>query len=358
VGDRVALLVGTRKGAFVLESDPARTDWSVRGPLCEGMPIHDVVHDAATGRTYAAGGSPWYGATVFASDDLLATWTQSSAGLSYPDGQDPVTTVWSLQPVNGSVFAGVEPAGLFRSDDAGANWRHVEGLTNHPSRPEWQPGNGGLCLHTIVPHPTDHDRMWVGISAVGVFETRDGGATWQTRNKGIRADFIPGPPPEFGHCVHKMAMAAGEPEHLYQQNHCGMYRSTDGGATWEEITGTLPSDFGFVVGAHPRDPSTAWVIPLEPPEQGRTMPAGRAAVWRTRDGGDSWQRFDDGLPQDHAHLGVLREAMGVDRLDPAGVYFGTSSGSLFASADEGASWRRIAADLPAIWSVDAVVLPS
>src|SRR5262245_17451444 len=187
MGGRVALLVGTRKGAFVLESDDGRRAWSVRGPLCEGMPIHDVIHDSATGRTYAAGGSPWYGATVFASDDLLATWTQSSAGLAYEAGSDPVTTVWNLAAANGSLYAGVEPAGLFRSDDQGATWQHVEGLTAHPSRPEWQPGNGGLILHTIIPDPTDHDHLWVGISSVGVFETRDHGASWQTRNKGIRA---------------------------------------------------------------------------------------------------------------------------------------------------------------------------
>ena len=177
MGDRVALLVGTRKGAFVLDSDARREEWSIRGPLCDGTPIHDVIHDAATGRTYAAGGSPWYGGTVFASDDLLATWTQSSAGLAYEAGTDPITTVWNLARANGTLYAGVEPAGLFRSADRGATWEHVRGLTEHPSRPEWQPGNGGLILHTIVPHPTDHDRLWVGISSVGVFETRDGGAT-------------------------------------------------------------------------------------------------------------------------------------------------------------------------------------
>ncbi len=355
--DRVALLVGTRKGAFVLESDSRRETWSIRGPLCEGTPIHDVTHDARTGRTYAAGGSPWYGPTVFASDDLLASWTQSSAGIAYPADETAIKTVWSVVPVDGAVYAGVEPAGLFRSDDGGATWNHVNGLRDHPSRPAWQPGAGGLCLHTIVPDPTDHARMWVGISAVGVFETRDGGASWATRNAGVRADFIPGPPPEFGQCVHKFAHAQGEGDLLYQQNHCGVYRSRDGGITWQEITGALPSEFGFVLGVHPRDPLTAWVIPLTKPEQGRTMPDGAAAVWRTRDGGDSWERQAGGLPQEHAHVGVLREAMGIDRLDPAGVYFGTSSGSLFASNDEGVSWRRIAEDLPAIWSVDPVVLP-
>ena len=357
MADRVVLLVGTRKGAFVFESDAARERWSIRGPLCEGMPIHDVSFDQATGRTFAAGGSPWYGATVFTSDDLLETWTQSSAGLAYPADEEAIRTVWSVVPANGAIYAGVEPAGLFRSDDGGASWRHVQGLRDHPSRPEWQPGAGGLCLHTIVPDPADQSRMWVGISAVGVFETRDGGTSWVTRNSGVRAGFIPGPPPEFGQCVHKFAHAPGTAELLYQQNHCGVYRSSDGGTTWQEITGALPSEFGFVMGVHPRDPRTAWVIPLSKPEEGRTMPHGAAAVWRTRDGGDSWERHGDGLPQEHAYIGVLREAMGVDRLDPAGVYFGTSSGALFASNDEGASWRRIAEDLPGIWSVDAVVVP-
>ncbi len=275
MGDRIALLVGTRKGAFVLESDARRQDWSVRGPLCEGMPIHDIVHDPATGRTYAAGGSPWYGATVFASDDLLRTWTQSSAGLAYDAGSDPVTTVWSLAPANGTLYAGVEPAGLFRSTDRGATWEHVTGLTEHPSRPEWVPGNGGLILHTIVPHPTDHDRLWVGISSVGVFETHDGGASWATRNQGVRADFYPGPPPEFGQCVHKFTLAAGEPEHLYQQNHCGMYRSLDGG-------GDVAGDHGLAaVGLRVRHGS-----PSARPEGGLDHPAESAgqgphdARWR------------------------------------------------------------------------------
>ncbi len=232
----------------------------------------------------------------------------------------------------------------------------MTGLTDHPSRDQWQPGNGGLCLHTIVPHPTDAERMWVGISAVGVFETRDGGETWATRNRGVRADFNPERYPEFGQCVHKMVMAAGEPEVLYQQNHCGVYRSDDGGQAWHEITEGLPSEFGFPMAAHPRDPATAWVIPLNAADEGRFVPEARAAVWRTGDRGATWERFDGGLPTQDAWLGVLREAMAVDRLDPAGVYFGTSTGELYASADEGETWEVAAAHLPPIWSVEAVVL--
>jgi hypothetical protein len=232
----------------------------------------------------------------------------------------------------------------------------VAGLTNHPSRPEWQPGAGGLCLHSIVPHPTDPARMWVGISAVGTFETGDGGETWEARNRGVRADFMPDPYPELGQCVHKLVMAADGGEHLYQQNHCGVYRSMDGGRQWEEITAGLPSQFGFPMAAHPRDPLTAWTIPLNGDDRGRYMPDASAAVWRTHDGGDTWARAGEGLPQRNAYLGVLREAMSVDRLDPVGVYFGTSTGALYGSVDEGRSWFVVAEHLPPIWSVEAAVL--
>ena len=227
---------------------------------------------------------------------------------------------------------------------------------NHPTRPTWQPGAGGLILHTIVPHPTDVDRAWVGISAVGVFETRDGGASWEPRNRGVRADFYPDPHPETGQCVHKLAAAAGEPETLYQQNHCGVYRSDDGGVQWEEITPGLPSQFGFPLVTHPRDPDTAWVIPLNGDDRGRYLPDASAAVWRTRDRGRSWLRSAAGLPQNDAYLTVLREAMARDTLDPVGIAFGTETGQLWHSPDEGASWRQIARDLPPIWSVEAVVL--
>lgn len=353
---RVLLLVGTRKGAFIAESDAGRRAWTIRGPYCEGWPVHDVSVDGATGRVFAAAGSPWFGPAVWWSDDLGATWSHSSAGLTYGDDGPKIPSVWNVTAGHGAVYAGVEPAGLFRSADGGATWEHVAGLTAHPSRPEWQPGNGGLILHTIVPHAADPQRMWVGISAVGTFETRDGGATWATRNRGVRADFVPGPPPEFGQCVHKIVAAAGEPETLYQQNHCGVYRTDDGGQQWTEITAGLPSDFGFAMVAHPRDPATAWVIPHTPPDQGRYMPDAAAAVWRTRDRGASWERLAAGLPQEHAYVGVLREAMAVDRLDPVGVTFGTSGGELWTSADEGASWHQVAAHLPDVWSVEALVL--
>jgi photosystem II stability/assembly factor-like uncharacterized protein len=354
---RSLVLVGTSKGAFILESDADRRDWSIRGPLCDGWPVHDISVEPGTNALLAGAGSPWFGPAVWRSDDLGETWTHSSEGLTYGDAGPKVATVWNVTAGLDGIYAGVEPAGLFRSTDKGNTWAHVAGLTNHPSRPEWGPGAGGLILHTNVPHPTDAQRMWVGISAVGVFETRDGGASWQTRNRGVRAEFNPENRfPEFGQCVHKLVMAADGGELLYQQNHCGVYRSTDGGAQWQEITGDLPSDFGFVMTAHPRDPKTVWNIPLTDPQEGRLMPGAAAAVWRTHDGGDTWIRSGDGLPQQDAYVGVLREAMAHDDRDPVGVYFGTSTGQLYASADEGRSWARIADNLPPIWSVEALAV--
>lgn len=354
--ERCVLLIGTPKGAFLLEGDAARRDWLRRGPLCEGWPIYDISVEPGTNALLAAGGSPWWGPAVWRSEDLGETWTHSSDGLTYGDDGPKITRVWNVTATRDAIYAGVEPAGLFRSHDQGRTWTHVEGLTAHPSRPEWGPGAGGLILHTIVPHPTDPARMWVGISAVGVFETQDGGATWATRNRGVRADFHPEKYPEFGQCVHKLVLASDGTDRLYQQNHCGVYRSTDGGLAWDEITEGLPTQFGFVMTAHPRDPKTVWTIPLTEPEAGRLMPDASAAVWRTHDGGETWIRAGEGLPQEDAHIGVLREAMAVDRLDPVGVYFGTSTGQLYASADEGRTWSRIADNLPPIWSVEALVL--
>lgn len=359
MAERVALLVGTPKGAFVLDGNAARKRWRIRGPLCEGWPIHDISVEPGTGALLAGGGSPWYGAAVWRSEDVGERWSHSGDGLTYGDaeGARKLKTVWNVTGHDGVIYAGVEPAGLFRSQDRGRTWEHIEGLTKHPTRPEWQPGAGGLILHSIVPHPTDDDRLWVGISAVGAFETQDGGMTWELRNNGVRAEFYPeNRYPEFGQCVHKLVIAADGGEHLYQQNHCGVYRSHDGGRQWHEISAGLPSDFGFPMVAHPRDPLTVWNIPLTQPEEGRLMPGAAAAVWRTHDGGDTWIRSGDGLPQHDAHVGVLREAMAVDRLDPVGVYFGTSTGQLYGSADEGRSWSLVAENLPPIWSVEATVV--
>ena len=356
---RVLLLVGTPKGVFILESDADRRDWSMRGPLCEGWPIHDLIVEPDSGAILAGGGSPWYGPAVWRSEDLGETWTHSSVGLTYgDDAPEPVKTVWSLAtgPV-GEIYGGVEPAGLFRSDDRGATWSHLHGLRDHETQSTWQPGAGGLILHTIVPHPEDPQRTWIGISSVGVFETTDGGSTWEPRNVGVRADFSPEKYPVTGQCVHKFAAAAGEPETLYQQNHCGMYRSQDGGATWTEVTQNgLPTEFGFPLVSHPRDPQTFWIIPLNGADRGRYVPDASAAVWKTTDRGDTWQRNGEGLPQEDAYLSVLREAMARDTLDPVGITFGTKSGQLWQSRDEGSTWERITADLPEIWAVEALVV--
>lgn len=353
---RSVLLVGTPKGAFLFDGDAERTSWSLRGPLCEGWPIHDLSVDPATGAILAAGGSAWYGPAVFRSDDLGATWSHSSEGLTYGDDGPKIPTIWNVTAAHGSIWAGVEPAGLFRSDDDGATWSHVAGLRDHPSRPGWEPGAGGLICHTIVPHPTDPARMWVAISAVGTFATEDGGATWEARNRGVAAVGGPDPDPETGQCVHKLVMAAGQPDRFYQQNHSGVYRSVDGGRSWEDVSAGLPSEFGFAMAAHPRDAATGWVIPMTHPEEGRLAPDGALAVWRTSDRGDTWERHGKGLPQENAFVGVLREALAVDRLDPVGVYFGTSTGQLYGSRDEGRSWDVVAANLPPIWSVEALVL--
>jgi photosystem II stability/assembly factor-like uncharacterized protein len=353
---RHMLLVGTSKGAFLFDGDASRKSWSLRGPLCEGWPIHDLSVDPASGAILAAGGSPWYGPAVFRSEDLGSTWTHSSEGLTYGDDGPKIPTIWNVTAAHGSIWAGVEPAGLFRSDDDGASWSHVSALRDHPSRPGWQPGAGGLICHTIVPHPTDAARMWVAISAVGTFATEDDGATWEARNRGVAAVGGPDLYPETGQCVHKLVMAAGQPDRFYQQNHSGVYRSADAGRNWEDISEGLPSEFGFVMAAHPRDAGTGWVIPMSHPEEGRLAPDGALAVWRTSDRGDSWERHGDGLPQENAFVGVLREALAVDRLDPVGVFFGTSTGQLYGSSDEGRTWDVVAANLPPIWSVETLVV--
>ena len=358
MGKQVLVLLGTKKGAFILASDVRRRSWELRGPLCETWPMNHVIADAATGTIYAAGGNEWFGPAVWKSVDLGGAWTHSSQGLSYAAGEQPIKSVWSLARNGTRLYAGVEPAGLFRSDDGGETWAHVAGLRDHPSRPEWQPGGGGLILHSIVLHPDDGKQIWVGISAGGVFHTSDGGATWEARNRGTRADFLPEGQryPEHGQCVHSLAMAPGMPDRLYQQNHCGMYLSDDGGRRWESIETGLPSSFGFPAAAHPRDPDTAYLVPLNGDIAGRFMPDAKAAVWRTRDAGKSWTALRTGLPQENVFFGVLRQALATDSLDPAGVYFGTGSGTLYASADEGDSWIAIARHLPSISSVETLVI--
>ncbi|MCB1510326.1 MAG: exo-alpha-sialidase [Hyphomicrobiaceae bacterium] len=358
MANRIQLLVGTKKGAFIFDGTEDRETWTRRGPYCEAWPINHVIGDQATGTIYAGGGNEWFGPAVWMSHDGGESWSHTSQGLAYPEGETPIKSVWSLHIANGKHYAGVEPAGLFESTDGGQSWIHLDGLQKHPTRSQWMAGGGGLILHHILTHPTDPQQIWAGISSAGLFHSADGGATWTTRNKGVRNDYMPEDQryPEFGQCIHSIAMAADTPDRLYQQNHCGMYLSENGGRSWSSMEAGLPSSFGFPVAAHPRDPDTVYLLPLNGDVLGRFMPDAKAAVWRSRDAGKSWHALRNGLPQESAYFGVLRQAMTTDARDPVGLYFGTSTGSLFAGRDEGESWTRIAEHLPTITSVEVLEL--
>ena len=354
----VTVIVGTRKGCFLLESDGDRRDWELRGPFCDGWPVYHAIHDAATGTLFAACASEWHGAGVWRSSDLGENWELSSEGLSYGDDGDlKLSKVSGLTAAHGRLLAGAESAGVFESRDGGATWSLKTTLDGLPGRDEWNiPTNqppGHLGLPAILPHPDEASRFWAIVQGFGIFETTDDGASWTPRNKGLRADW-PLENPEVGYCVHKLVMSPVDTDRLYQQNHVGMHRSDDAGQSWVEISEGLPTEFGFAAAAHPHDRDTFYVIPLDP-GHGRCMPDGKAAVWRTRDAGSTWQRLDRGLPQEDAHLGVLREGMAIDALDVPGLYFGTSTGQVFASADEGETWTEIASYLPAIASVEVAV---
>jgi photosystem II stability/assembly factor-like uncharacterized protein len=354
---RVVILVGTRKGLFVLESDDRRT-WSRRGPFCESWPVYHAIYDDETGTIYAAAASDWHGAAVWRSSDLGETWAWSGEGLAYPEGEPALTKVTGLTAAHGRLLVGAAVPGIFESSDAGVTWRLLSRLDDQPAREKWlNPGDmppGRLGLPAIVAHPTDAQRFFANVQGFGVWETVDGGGSWTPRNQGLRADW-PLDDPAWGYCVHKLVRSPADPDRLYEMTHVGAYVSSDGGQGFTEITEGLPSDFGFAAAAHPHDRDTAYMIPLDA-RHGRTMHDGRAAVWMTRDAGSSWQRLDRGLPAAGAYLGVLREGMATDTLDIPGVYFGTSTGQVFASADEGGSWTQIADYLPGITSIGTAVI--
>ena len=352
------VLVGTRKGSFILESDGDRRDWKVRGPYCEGWPIFHAVFDPESRTIYAAAASEWHGAAVWRTADLGETWTLSSEGISYGDGARKLSKISSLAVApGGRVLAGVEAPGIFESRDGGQNWSLLSTLAGEPGSEGWDdPGNqppGHLGLSALTFDKDDDSRFWAIVQGIGLFETTDDGSSWTPRNRGLRAEW-PREHEEVGFCVHKFVRSSSDPNRMYQQNHCGMHRSDDGGESWTEITDGLPTDFGFAAAAHPHDRDTFYVVPLDPGHT-RCMPDGQAAVWRTKDAGSSWERLVRGLPQHDAHVGVLREGMAIDSYDVPGLYFGTSTGQVFASADEGDSWTEIAGYLPGISSVEVAV---
>ena len=360
----VVLLIGTAKGLFASAASEDRSHWRTVGPWFPGEEISAAALDCRAGRARLLVGatSAHWGPSVYRSDDLGASWVEPEpATLAFPDGAGAaVERVWQLQPAGGAqpdvVFAGVEPAALFRSDDGGESFRLDEDLWSHPHRPHWTPGGGGLCLHTIVPDPAGGPRLGVAISAAGFYRTLDGSA-WEAANAGIRAPFLPDPTPEFGQCVHKVDRVADDPDVLFLQHHWGVYRSEDFGGHWQEVgADRLPSTFGFPIVADPHRPGTAYVVP-QTSDEFRCAPEGRLQVFRTADGGESWDALHEGLPHHQAWLCVLRDAFGADSFEPAGLYLGTRTGEVFASADAGASWRELARHLPPVLCVKTAVLP-
>lgn len=378
---QVKVMVGTRKGAFIFSSDRKRQDWKVDGPHFKGWTVMHVTLDPRDRRMHAATAHYVYGPNTHYSDDLGKTWTQSRQPPAFPqpsgagrplgtpeEAAEPETArtkpekiikPWHIAPGRADetnvLYAGIEPAALFRSTNRGESWELNLGLYNHPHRPTWFPGNGGLCLHTVILDPNNPHRMYVGISTGGCYRTDDGGETWQPRNKNVRADFLPDKFPEYGQCLHKMVMHLKRPEVLYQQNHCGIYRSDNAGDDWIDIgEDRLPSRFGFPIAVHPHDPKTVYVV-LEESDDYRVSVGGRFAVWRSKNAGESWKRLTQGLPA-QAHLVALREAMSTDTLDDAGIYVGTNTGQVFYSADAGDSWQVLADFLPPVLSVEAAVI--
>jgi photosystem II stability/assembly factor-like uncharacterized protein len=380
----VRVLVGTKKGAFILTSDGARKKWDVEGPLFAGWEMYHLKGSPVdTNRIYASQSSGWFGQIIQRSDDGGKTWNPTGtkpedlmgedgmpkgegnmfvydgeAGTHqwYDGSQHPweFARVWHLEPSlddPDTVYAGVEDAALFKTIDGGASWKELSGLRKHGSGPNWMPGAGGMCLHTILLDPSNANRMFIAISAAGAFRTDDGGETWKPINHGLVSEFIPDPKAEVGHCVHRIDLHPSKPQTLFMQKHWDVMRSDDGGDNWVEVSGNLPSDFGFPIVVHAHEPETIYVVPITS-DSLHYPPEGKLRVYRSKTGGNEWEALTKGLPQENCYVNVLRDSMAVDALDPCGVYFGTTGGQVYGSPDGGDSWQPIVRDLPSVLSVE------
>ena len=364
----ILVLVGIRKGAFVFSADRGRTKWEMTGPHWPGSDIFHAVYDGrGDGRLWLVRNDPVFGSEIHRSDDLGVTWENARQGPQVTSTDKvKLNKLWQVtlgvKDEPDVVYAGAEPATLFKSEDAGETWNEIAGVTSHPTRERWEAGLGGMCLHSIVQDPASADRMWVGISAAGVFRTDDEGKFWQPMNNGVRADFMPETFPEVGQCPHKVVMHPAKPQTLYQQNHCGVFRSDNGGQEWIDIIEGLPSRFGLPMAVHGQDPDTVYVLP-EDKVVGDQLGGGMRFVtdakfrlFRSRDAGRNWEPLTKGLPQKHAYLHAMRDGMATDALDHCGVYVGTSTGQLFFSRDDGDSWELLADYLPPINSVETATV--
>jgi len=370
--NKVRVLVGTRKGAFILSSDGKREKWDISGPHFGGWEMYHLKGSPADpDRIYASQSTGWFGQLIQRSSDGGKTWEPVGNKFAYEgetgthqwyDGTPhpwEFKRVWHLEPSlhdPDTVFAGVEDAAIFKSSDGGRNWTELPGLRGHGSGPRWQPGAGGMCLHTIMIDPGDPKRMYIAISAAGAFRTDDGGASWKPINRGLYSKMMPDPTAEVGHCVHHLAMHPSKPEVLYMQKHWDVMRSDDAGENWTKVSGNLPVDFGFVIDVHAHQPKTIYVVPIKSDSE-HFPPDGKLRVYRSKSGGHDWEPLAKGLPQENCYVNVLRDAMAVDSLEECGVYFGTTGGQVYASADAGDSWAPIVRDLPAVLSVEVQTLP-
>jgi photosystem II stability/assembly factor-like uncharacterized protein len=368
----VRVLVGTKKGAFILTADGKRQNWTVNGPHFPGWEIYHLkASPADPNRLYASQNTGWFGQLMQRSNDGGATWEAVDNKFVYEgttgthqwyDGTPhpwEFKRVWHVEPSLSdpdTVYAGVEDAAMFRTTDGGKSWHELAGLRNHGSGSKWQPGAGGLGLHTILLDPANPQRMFIAISAAGAFRTDDGGATWTAINRGLKSQYIPDPGAEVGHCVHRIAMHPSRPNTLFMQKHWDVMRTDDAGGQWTEVSGNLPTDFGFPIDVHAHEPETIYVVPITS-DSHHFPPEGKLRVYRSRTGGNEWEPLTRGLPQHDCYVNVLRDAMAVDRLDSCGIYFGTTGGQVYASADSGDAWAPIVRDLPAVLSVEVQTLP-